>query len=175
MEAVWLPFELHPEIPPEGIPRDEYFPIAYRARIDANLRAMSAEAGLLMKPRDRLINTRAALATAEFARDNGGFDAVHRALFKAHWEGTARLESVADLRRVAEGTGLDGEELEAALDEGRYDELLDANRREATQVGIDAIPAHVFGRRFLVVGAHPYELFKQVVDRLNDQGPPLSP
>jgi predicted DsbA family dithiol-disulfide isomerase len=127
---------------------------------------MSAEVDLVMKPRDRLINTRAALATAEFARDNAAFDAVHRALFKAHWEGTARLESVADLRRVVEGEGLDGEELEAALDEGRYEDLLDANRREATQAGIDAIPAHVFGRKFLVVGAHPYELFKQVVDRL---------
>jgi predicted DsbA family dithiol-disulfide isomerase len=172
VEAVWLPFELHPEVPAEGIPRDEYFPPAYRARIDANLRMMSAEAGLVMKPRDRLINTRAALATAEFARDNGAFDAVHRALFKAHWEGTAKLESVADLRRIAEGAGLDGDELEAALDEGRYEDLLDANRREATQVGIDAIPAHVFGRKFLVVGAHPYELFKQVVDRVQaSEGP----
>jgi predicted DsbA family dithiol-disulfide isomerase len=91
---------------------------------------------------------------------------VHRALFKAHWEGTAKLESVADLRRIAEGAGLDGDELEAALDEGRYEDLLDANRREATQVGIDAIPAHVFGRKFLVIGAHPYEVFKQVVDRV---------
>ena len=156
-------------MPPEGIPRDEYFPAGYRARIDANLRSMSTDAGLVMKPRDLLINTRAALATAEFARDNGAFDDVHRALFKAHWEGTAKLESVADLRRIAEGAGLDGEELEAALDEGRYEDLLDANRREAMQVGIDAIPAHVFGRRFLVVGAHPYELFMQVVDRLNAQ------
>jgi predicted DsbA family dithiol-disulfide isomerase len=128
---------------------------------------MSAEAGLAMRPRDRLINTRAALATAEFAREHGAFDAVHRGLFKAHWEGTAKLESVADLRRIAESAGLVGDELEAALDEGRYEDLLDANRREATQVGIDAIPAHVFGRKFLVVGAHPYELFKQVVDRLS--------
>ena len=166
VEPVWLPFELHPEVPSEGIPRDEYFPPAHRARIDANLQAMSTEAGLVMKPRERLINTRAALATAEFARDHGAFDAVHRALFKAHWEGTANLDSMADLRRLAEAAGLDGEGLDAALDEGRYEELLDANRREAMQVGIDAIPAHVFGRRFLVVGAHPYELFKQVVDRL---------
>lgn len=163
---MWLPFELHPEIPPEGIARDEYFPPAYRARIEANLKAMSADAGLVMRSRDRLINTRAALATAEFARERGAFDSVHRALFKAHWEGTAKLESVADLRLIAEAAGLDGDELEAALDEGRYEEVLDANRREATEVGIDAIPAHVFGRRFLVVGAHPYELFKQVVDRL---------
>ena len=119
-----------------------------------------------MKPRPRMINTRLALSAAEFARDRGAFEPMHRALFKAHWEGTANLDSVADLRAVVEAAGLDGEELEAALDEGRYEDLLDANRREAMQVGINAIPAHVFGRRFLVVGAHPYEVFKQVVDRL---------
>ena len=37
-------------------------------------------------------------------------------------------------------------------------------------VGIDAIPAHIFGRRYLVMGAQPYEVLKEVVDRLNPPG-----
>ena len=150
------------------MPRERLLPAAYRARIDANLQAMAAETGLVMKPRERLINTRLALATAEFARENGAFDAVHDALFKGHWEGSSNLDSVQDLTRIAAQSGLDPDQLEAALDEGRYEEVLDANRREATQVGINAIPAHIFGRRFLVVGAHPYELFKQVVERVSN-------
>jgi predicted DsbA family dithiol-disulfide isomerase len=166
VETVWLPFELHPEVPPEGMPRESYFPPARLEAMNARLSAMAAEVGLLMLPPKRMINTRPALAAAEFARERGAFEAMHRALFKAHWEGAANLDSVADLRSIAESVGLDGEGLEAALDEGRYEDLLDANRREAMQVGIDAIPAHIFGRRFLVVGAHPLELFKQVVARV---------
>ncbi len=35
-----------------------------------------------------------------------------------------------------------------------------------SSAGIDAIPAHVFARRFLVLGAQPYDVLKQVVERI---------
>ena len=44
--------------------------------------------------------------------------------------------------------------------------MIDDNRSEAESVGINAIPAHIFGRRYLVMGAQPYDAFKQVLDRL---------
>ena len=113
METTWLPFELHPEVPPEGMPREQILPAEYLARADANIQAMAAAAGLSMKPRQRLINTRLALATAEFARHSGVFEPVHKALFKAHWEGTANLDRVEDLKTVAASMGLDADELEA--------------------------------------------------------------
>lgn len=127
---------------------------------------MAAEVGLHMESRDVLINSRLALATAEFARERGAYDAVHRALFEAHWHLTAKLEDVEDLKRIVAGCGLDPEELGEALADGRYEPLLDQRRREAEEIGINAIPAHIFGGRYLVVGAHPYELFHQVVEKL---------
>jgi predicted DsbA family dithiol-disulfide isomerase len=39
-------------------------------------------------------------------------------------------------------------------------------------VGINAIPAHVFGSRYLVVGAQPYEIFRRVLDRLAEESQP---
>lgn len=162
----WLPFELHPEVPPEGIPRDQYFPPGRRAQMEAHMQGLADEVGLTMRSRDKLINTRLALGAAEFAREHDRFEAMHRALFEAHWHGTAHLEEIDDLVRVGESVGLDGGELRRALEEGRYEPVLDRWRQEAAQVGINAIPAHIFGGRFLVVGAHPYEVFRQVVDRL---------
>lgn len=129
---------------------------------------MAAEVGLRMELRDRIINTRLALATAEFARERDAFEAVHRALFKAHWEGKGELDNLTDLKRIARDAGLDADELETALREGRYEDLLDANRREATAVGINAIPAHVFGRRFLVIGAQPDEIYERVLQKLEE-------
>jgi predicted DsbA family dithiol-disulfide isomerase len=119
-----------------------------------------------MRPRDVIINSRKALSAAEFAREHGKFDEVHRALFKAHWEGTGRLEDVDDLVRIGTGTGLDPVELRLAIDEHRYEAILDDSRRQAESAGINAVPAHIFGGRYLVVGAHPYEAFTQVLDRL---------
>lgn len=120
-----------------------------------------------MTLRDVIINSRRALGAAEFARERGLFDEMHHALFKAHWEGTGRLEDIDDLVRIGAAIGLDAKELRTALEEDRYALVIDENRRVAGSVGIDAIPAHIFGRRYLVVGAQPYEALKQVVDRLS--------
>lgn len=166
VEVTWLPFELHPEVPPEGIPRERYFGSARAAQMRAHLQAMAAEVGLQMESRDVLINSRAALATAEFARERGAYAEMHRALFEAHWHLTGRLEEVEDLKRIAAKCGLDPDELGEALADGRYEPLLDRRRAEAEEIGINAIPAHIFGGRYLVVGAHPYELFHQVVEKL---------
>jgi predicted DsbA family dithiol-disulfide isomerase len=131
-----------------------------------HLESIAAQVGLSMQQRDVIINSRRALGAAEFAREHGKFEEMHLALFKAHWEGTGRLEDTDDLVRIGAGVGLDATELRRALDEDRYASVIDENRKEAELVGINAIPAHIFGRRYLVMGAQPYEAFKQVLDRL---------
>jgi predicted DsbA family dithiol-disulfide isomerase len=166
VRLTWLPFELHPEAPLEGIPRDVYFGRGRSERMHSYLQSVAESVGLVMHSRDVIINSRRALGAAEFAREHGRFDEMHRALFKAHWEGAGRLEDVDDLVRIGVGAGLDAEELKKAIEDDRYAEVIDENRRVASSVGIDAIPAHVFGRRYLVVGAQPYDVLKQVVDRV---------
>jgi len=131
------------------------------------MESIGESAGLKMKTRDVIINSRRALGAAEFARANGRFEAMHHALFQAHWEGTGKLEDVDDLVRIGEGVGLDGKELREAVEAKLFDEVIDDNRRMASSAGIDAIPAHVFAGRFLVLGAQPYDVLKQVVERIS--------
>jgi len=163
----WLPFELHPEAPPEGIPREAYFGRARSQAMHDHLRGVAAEVGLKMESRDLIINSRRALGAAEFAREHGKYEEMHHALFKAHWELTGKLENIDDLVRIGEEVGLDGAELRTAIEDGRYEKLLDDTRHEAESVGINAIPAHVFGGRYLVLGAQPYDVFKQVVEKIS--------
>ena len=162
----WLPFELHPEAPAEGVPRELYFGRARSEGMRSHLQSVADSVGLTMKTRNVIINTRRALGAAEFAREHGKFEEMHHALFKAHWEGTAKLEDVDDLVRIGESIGLDGAELRAAVGEDRYAPVIDENRRIAGSVGIDAIPAHIFNRRYLVLGAQPREVFDQVLRQL---------
>jgi len=166
VRVTWLPFELHPEAPDEGIPAAAYFGRERAGRFRGHLQAAASEVGLTMESRDVVINSRRALGAAEFARERGKFDEMHHALFRAHWELSGRLELVDDLVRIGAGVGLDEKELRASIEENRYDPVIDENRRVATSVGIDAIPAHIFGRRFLIVGAQPAEIFQQVLTRL---------
>jgi predicted DsbA family dithiol-disulfide isomerase len=161
VEASWLPFELHPEAPLEGRPMPERIRGAWD-----RVEAAAAEVGLTMKRADRVINSRLALSTAEFAREHGKYDEVRVALTKAHWDGTARLDRVEDLQRVALDAGLDPDALKRALDAGRFEALLDQHRADAESVGINAIPAHIVGRRYLLLGAQPYDAFLEVLDAL---------
>jgi predicted DsbA family dithiol-disulfide isomerase len=170
VSLTWLPFELHPEAPVEGIPREAYFGGARFEQVRRHLESIAAQVGLTMRQRDVIINSRRALGAAEFAREHGKFEAMHHALFKAHWEGTGRLENVDDLVRIGGGVGLDLSELRAAIEEDRYAAVIDENRAEAESVGINAIPAHIFGRRYLVLGAQPYKAFQQVLDRVAKDG-----
>jgi predicted DsbA family dithiol-disulfide isomerase len=137
-----------------------------RGRLDA----MAAEVGLVMKHQDRMINTRLALSAAEFARGSGKYDEVRIALTKAHWEGTAKLDRMEDLQRIVAAAGLDPDELKRDLDAGRYEALLDQHRADAESVGINGIPAHIIGQRYLLMGAQPYEAFIEVLDTLRDEG-----
>jgi predicted DsbA family dithiol-disulfide isomerase len=129
------------------------------------MESVAESVGLTMKTRDVIINSRRALGAAEFARKRGRFDEMHHALFRAHWEGTGKLEDVDDLVRLGAGVGLNGAELREAIESNRYAGVIDENRQIAGSAGIDAIPAHVFRRRYLVLGAQPYEALKRVVDR----------
>ena len=92
----WVPFELHPEIPPEGRLRDEVLPPVYRARAEEGVNRLAAQVGLQLRLHDRLINSRPALQAAEFARQQGRFEQMHHDLFRA--SRAIRLDQVRDRR-----------------------------------------------------------------------------
>jgi predicted DsbA family dithiol-disulfide isomerase len=161
-----VPFELHPEIPTEGRPRDEVLPRGYRQQVQEGLARMAREVGLELKTHERLINSRPALQAAEFAREQGHFEPMHRELFKAYWDKGRDVSDLAVLEEVAVRAGVDVPGMEAAIRADRYGQYLDARRAEARDLMIDGIPAHVIADRYLVMGAQPYELFERVMAKL---------
>ena len=163
----WIPFELHPEIPPEGRPRDEVLPPAYRARAEEGVNRLATQVGLRLRLHDRLINSRPALQAAEFAREQGRFTTMHHELFRAYWDEGRDVSDLAVLRQVAARAGVDVAGMEAAIAADRFGDYLDARRAEAEELMIDGIPAHVIADRYLVMGAQPYDVFERVMARLD--------
>ena len=145
-----MPFELHPEIPSEGRPRDEVLPAA----------------GLHLALHERLINARPALQAAEFAREQGRFDAMHHELLKTYWDEGRDVSDLSVLRDVAARAGVDVAGMESAIKANRFGDYLDARRAEAEELGINGIPAHVIADRYLVTGAQPYDLFERVMAKV---------
>jgi len=128
---------------------------------------MAAEAGLSLAKHERLINSRPALQAAEFAREQGRFEAMHEELFRAYWQEGRDVSEMSVLREVAQRAGVDVAGMEAALSCDRFGDYLDARRQEAQELMIDGIPAHVIADRYLVMGAQPYDLFERVMSKLS--------
>jgi predicted DsbA family dithiol-disulfide isomerase len=166
-EAEWKGFEIHPEFPPEGLPR-ERFGGPYMRVVEENVRRLAAESGLVMHSPDPLANTHLALQAAEFARESGYFEAFHERLFVLYFHEGRNIGDREVLRSAAREVGLDVEQLDEALDTGRYEPRLAEVRRQVTEMGMNGVPAFLMEGIWLV-GVQPDELMRRLVERAGAQ------
>jgi predicted DsbA family dithiol-disulfide isomerase len=162
----WLPFDLHPEYPAEGIPRSE-LDRRYGDDHREHVRRIVEECGYTYDPPPNVVpNSRKALELTEFARDAGLHPAVHDRLMDAYWSEAQNIGDEETLLSLVAEAGLDRAEAADALADGRYRDRIAASTREANLLGINAIPAFVLDERLLLVGAYPQEVFERAFDQL---------
>jgi predicted DsbA family dithiol-disulfide isomerase len=167
-QVTWLPFFLHPEYPPEGLPRSD-LERRYGPGVHEHTQRLVEAAGLTYNPSPRLPNTLHAHQVTELARDRGLHDPVHHRLMHGYWSEQADLGDDETLLDLASEAGLDRDEAASALAEGRYSDRLVGSTQDANRLGINAVPAFVLDNRLLVLGAQPEEAFEQAVAQL--EGP----
>ena len=167
-DVVWLPFDLHPEYPPAGIPLAELHR-RYGIGVGEHdpLRARFAEAGLEYNRPEIVPNTRLALRLSELARESGLHEPFHDRLMDAYWSEATDIGNADELRRLAAEVGLEAEEVERVIaDPAAYLDLVEGSTRQAQSIGINAIPAFLLDRRLIVLGAQPLEVFRRAFAQL---------
>jgi len=167
-DVVWLPFDLHPEYPPEGIPLEQLHRRYGLGVGDRDpLRGRFAAAGLEYNRPDIVPNTRLALRLSELAREHGLHDAFHDRLMEAYWSEATNIGDAGALRQLAADVGLDGDAVERVLDDpAAFADVVEASTRQALSVGINAVPAFLLDRRLIVLGAQPIEVFRDAFAQL---------
>ena len=162
----WLPFDLHPEYPPEGIARSQ-LDRRYGEESQRRTREMIEAAAIQYNPPPDVVpNSQKALQVTELARDRGLHEPVHTRLMHAYWSEAKNIGDESTLLDLVSEAGLDRAEAESALAEGRYAPRVEASTLEANQHGIHAIPAFVLDGRLLILGAQPEQIFERAVDEL---------
>ena len=131
----------------------------------ARLTQAAEEAGIPIGFRERMSNSRLALEAAEFAREQGKLHEFHTRVLKAYWVERQDIGEANIVVALGAEVGLDGEALRQALEDRRYRPAVDELVQEANGLGIHAVPSFVFQEKYLVQGAQPYEVFKQVMER----------
>ena len=73
------------------------------------------------------------------------------------------------LRELLASIGLPTLDLDSVLAVPEYEAAVDADIAQAARYGIQAVPSVIFENRYLVSGAQPYDVFRQVMQRLEQE------
>jgi predicted DsbA family dithiol-disulfide isomerase len=164
--VIWLPFDLHPEYPPEGLPRQQLLE-RYGPGMTERMQRFFAARGLEYNPHPDVVpNSLRALQLTELARDLGRQPEVHDRLMDAYWSGSRNIGDPEVLRQLAAEVGLPEVEVEEVLAGDRYRDRVRESTRQAVSFGANAVPAFVLDRRLLVLGAQPEDVFEQAFAQL---------
>jgi predicted DsbA family dithiol-disulfide isomerase len=165
----WLPFELNPDLPAEGIPREEYFRRKWGTakRDNSRLEGIGRSVGIefafdaiKVQP-----NTLEAHRLMLYGARNGREDEVAEALFDAYFLGGAVLTDTTVLADIGVRAGLAREPLERYL---RSDEDRDVIREaedQSRRLGINGVPFFIFNRKIGVSGAHEPETLLDAMEQ----------
>ena len=172
-EIEWHPFQLNPDMPPEGMDRQEYLDTKFGGRgaatqIYDRIAEAAKAAGLNVDLGGikRTPNTIDAHRLIHWAGLEGRQTAAVSRLFKAYFEELQDIGDRAVLLDIAEGIGLDRAMIERLFEsDGDRDEIA-ARDAHARSRGVTGVPTFVVASQHVVPGAQPPELWARVMEEL---------
>lgn len=175
-ELHFQPFELNPDMGPEGEDAQEHLLRKYGstpaqlAQVRATIAERGAAVGFAFKPegRGRVVNTFQAHRLLHWAglQGDGRQLALKRALLEAYHGRAERVDQDEVLLAAVRQAGLDVERARQILAGDEYASAVRAAERRWQQAGIRSVPAIVIDERHLIAGGQPPEVFEQALRRL---------
>ena len=177
-EVEWHPFQLNPDMPPEGRDRREYLETKFggKARaieVYARVEQAAREAGLEIDfaAIPRIPNTLDAHRLIHWAGLEGRQTAVVSALFKAYWKEGRDIGDRATLAAIAGKCGLDKAMAERLLGTTADAEDIRARDEHARTRGVSGVPCFIIANQYVLSGAQPPQVWAQVIDELTNRPP----
>ena len=177
----WHPFELNPDMPPEGEDAAEHVMRKYgitaeQSRANSGKMAgVAADLGFAFNrgsdfrmrnsfDAHRLLTWAGALEEPEQAAATGVQTALKLALFTAHFTDNRDVSDHVVLADVAASVGLDGARAQSILASGEFGEMVRTEEAYWADQNITGVPAFILGGRMLIPGAQDPEVFIRVIE-----------
>ena len=175
-DIAFQPFELNPQIAPEGENIVEHIGRKYGSTPEQSaqnremIRARAAEVGFDMRmgPESRIWNTGDAHRLLHWAHETAPEkqEALKRALFTAHFTENRNLTDARVLTEAAEAAGLDRAEAGEVLASGRYATEVRGAEDLWRARGITSVPAVVVEGKYLISGGQPAAAFEEALRKI---------
>ena len=172
----WHPFQLNPEMPPDGMDRrayleDKFGGKAAAAEAYARVEAAARESGIEIdwSTTARTPNTLDAHRLIHWAGLEGRQTPVVAALFRAYFREGRDIGDADTLADIADSAGMDAAVTRRLLmtDADRAD--IAARDAHARARGVTGVPTFIVAERHVVPGAQPPELWMQLIDEILEQ------
>ena len=168
VDVDWRPYYLRPDTPPEGMDLPDYILRARASGADDRLQNMAKMHGMQFKSTERIYNTRLAHESTEYAREHGKINEYHRVIFRKVYADGQDISKWNVLRSAAEEAGLNADDMQAVVDSGKYTAEVADQVRHAQEIGVTGVPTYVINDRYAIVGAQPYEAFKNALSQISN-------
>jgi predicted DsbA family dithiol-disulfide isomerase len=172
VQLTWLPFELNPDMPAEGIARAEYrrrkFGAERAAELDRNMTETGRELGIdfAFDRMQRTPSTRMAHRLIWEAGRQGRQNEIVNRLFRAYFEEALDIGETAVLQRLAAETGLDAAGVTRALDGAESLDAVVELEEQGRSMGIQGVPFFVLLGKYGVSGAQPPEYWREALPKI---------
>ena len=173
-EILFQPFELNPQMPPEGEDSTQHLVNKYGStpeQIDANREAIRARGESLgftfrMDRRSRVYNTFDAHRLLHWAELEGRHLPLKHALLRAYFSDGEDVSAHETLARLAGEAGLDVARARQILSSDMYADEVRAQEKLYSQRGIHSVPATIINDRHLISGGQPTAAFEQALRQI---------
>jgi predicted DsbA family dithiol-disulfide isomerase len=162
----WLPYQLNPQMPKEGISRRAYrikkFGSWERSQeLDAKMVAAAETEGIhfAFDRTERTPNTLDAHRLIWLAEKHGVQDAVVEALFRAYFTEGRDISSRKMLLDVVAEAGLDRHQAEGVLNSDEGMEAIREAHDQSRRIGVEGVPFFIINGKITLSGAQPPEAF----------------
>jgi predicted DsbA family dithiol-disulfide isomerase len=162
----WLPFQLNPQMPNEGIGRRDYRTKKFGSwerslELDAKMVAVGESEGIhfALDRIERTPNTLDSHRLIWWADKEGVQDAVVEALFRGYFTEGRDISNRQTLIDVVAEAGLDRHQAEEVLNRGEGLEAIKEAEVLSRRHRIDGVPFFIINGKFTLGGAQPPEAF----------------
>lgn len=166
----WHPFQLNPDLPPEGVDRrsyleDKFGGPARAAQIYDRVRAAGSTVDIpfAFDRIERQPNTLDAHRLISWAQARGAADDVVDRLFRAYFLDGRAIGDRGVLADIAGEAGLDREAVRAMLASDEGVDTIRALDRRVRELGVDGVPFFIFADKVAVSGAQEPAVLKDAI------------